>query len=97
MITSALLAGGSNNRLNRKNPVVLSVLVLSAINLLNFYDRQAPGALVEPMRKEFHLSDKKMATTEAAGCRIDGVIGCHKGNSGTMFVRRTSSLIPMVA
>ena len=34
--------------------------MLSGINLLNFYDRQAPGALVEPMRKEFHLSDTKI-------------------------------------
>ena len=34
--------------------------MLSGINLLNFYDRQAPGALVELMRKEFHLSDTKI-------------------------------------
>jgi len=36
------------------------VLVLCGINLLNFYDRQVPGALVEPMRKEFHLSDTQI-------------------------------------
>jgi MFS family permease len=44
----------------KRNNTLLSVLVLSGINLLNFYDRQAPGALVEPMRKEFHLSDTKI-------------------------------------
>jgi MFS family permease len=32
------------------------VVVLFAINILNFYDRHVPGALVEPMRKEFHLN-----------------------------------------
>ena len=31
-----------------------------AINLLNFYDRLVPGALVEPIRKEFHLSDMQI-------------------------------------
>jgi MFS family permease len=36
------------------------VLVLCGINLLNFYDRQAPGALVEPMRREFGLSDTEI-------------------------------------
>src|SRR5690349_21726213 len=34
--------------------------VLVAINILNFYDRQVAGALVEPMRKEFHLSDTQI-------------------------------------
>ena len=34
-----------------------ALFVLFAINLLNFFDRQLPGALAEPIRKEFHLSD----------------------------------------
>jgi MFS family permease len=44
----------------KRNNTLLSVLVLCGINLLNFYDRQAPGALVEPMRKEFRLSDTQI-------------------------------------
>jgi predicted MFS family arabinose efflux permease len=44
----------------KKNGVVFAVLVLFAINILNFYDRHVPGALVEPMRKEFHLSDTQI-------------------------------------
>src|ERR1700691_6462567 len=35
-----------------------SLAVLFAVNVLNFYDRQVLGALLEPIRKEFHLSDK---------------------------------------
>jgi MFS family permease len=35
----------------------LVLFVLFAINLLNFFDRQLLGALGEPIRKEFHLSD----------------------------------------
>jgi predicted MFS family arabinose efflux permease len=41
----------------KNNGVLFPVLVLFAINILNFYDRLVPGALVEPIRKEFHLSD----------------------------------------
>ena len=44
----------------KKNGVLFAVLVLFAINILNFYDRHVPGALVEPMRKEFHLSDMQI-------------------------------------
>jgi len=34
--------------------------VLFAVNILNFYDRQVLGALLEPLRKEFHLSDTQL-------------------------------------
>jgi MFS family permease len=34
--------------------------VLFAINLLNFYDRQVLGPLIEPIRKEFHLTDTQL-------------------------------------
>jgi predicted MFS family arabinose efflux permease len=44
----------------KKNAVLFAVLVLFAINILNFYDRLVPGALVEPIRKEFHLSDTQI-------------------------------------
>ena len=44
----------------KKNSVLFAVLVLFAINILNFYDRLVPGALVEPIRKEFHLSDTQI-------------------------------------
>jgi MFS family permease len=34
--------------------------VLFAVNLLNFYDRQALGPLIEPIRREFHLTDTQL-------------------------------------
>ncbi len=37
-----------------------SLGVLFAVNILNFYDRQVLGALLEPLRKEFHLSDTQL-------------------------------------
>ena len=44
----------------KKNGFQFTVLVLFAVNILNFYDRLVPSALVEPMRKEFHLSDMQI-------------------------------------
>ena len=32
-----------------------ALLLLFAVNLLNFFDRQLPGVLGEPIRKEFGL------------------------------------------
>ncbi len=37
-----------------------SLAVLFAINVLNFYDRQVLGALLEPIRKEFRLTDTEL-------------------------------------
>ena len=37
-----------------------SLIVLFLVNVLNFYDRQALGAVVEPLRREFHLSDTQL-------------------------------------
>lgn len=44
----------------KKNDALFAVLVLFAINILNFYDRLVPGVLVEPIRKEFHLNDTQI-------------------------------------
>jgi MFS family permease len=39
------------------NGATYALFLLFAINLLNFFDRQLLGALGEPVRHEFHLSD----------------------------------------
>ena len=38
----------------------LSVLFL--VNILNFYDRLALGAVIEPIRREFHLTDSQLGS-----------------------------------
>jgi MFS family permease len=53
----------------------LSVVVLFAINVLNFYDRHAPAALVEPMRKEFHLNDTQIGFVGSAFIWIYALVG----------------------
>jgi len=55
------------------------VVVLFAINILNFYDRQVPGALVEPMRKEFHLNDTQIGLLGSAFIWIYAIVGVPLG------------------
>ncbi|MGB8473243.1 MAG: MFS transporter [Candidatus Acidiferrum sp.] len=56
-----------------------SVIVLFAINILNFYDRHVPGALVEPMRREFHLDDTQIGLLGSAFIWIYALIGVPLG------------------
>jgi len=49
--------------------------VLVAINVLNFYDRQVAGAIVEPVRKEFHLTDTEIGGLNFAFTMLYGLVG----------------------
>ncbi|HEX8812301.1 MAG TPA: hypothetical protein VF742_09950 [Terracidiphilus sp.] len=57
----------------------LSVVVRFAINILNFYDRHVPGALVEPMRKEFHLNNSQIGLLGSAFIWIYAIFGVPLG------------------
>lgn len=74
--------------LKRPNAVLLSVLVLSAINLLNFYDRLVPGALVEPMRREFHLSDTQIGLLGSIFIWVYAIIGVPLGRIADVWSRK---------
>src|SRR6476646_9971975 len=53
--------------------------VLVAINVLNFYDRQVAGAIVEPVRKEFHLTDTEIGGLNFAFTMLYGLVGLPLG------------------
>jgi predicted MFS family arabinose efflux permease len=61
------------------NRLVLSALVLFAINALNFYDRHVPGALTEPIRKEFHLTDTQIGLLGSVFIWIYALVGLPLG------------------
>jgi predicted MFS family arabinose efflux permease len=63
----------------QKTSLWFSVMVLFAINILNFYDRHVPGALVEPMRKEFHLNDTQIGLLGSAFIWLYAIIGVPLG------------------
>jgi cyanate permease len=53
--------------------------VLFAINVLNFYDRQVLGALLEPIRKEFHLSDTQLGALGTLPIVLYALVGLPLG------------------
>lgn len=52
-----------------------TLLVLFAVNLLNFYDRIVPGALAEPIRKEFSLTDAQLGWLSTSFTLLYAVVG----------------------
>jgi MFS family permease len=56
-----------------------SLAVLFAVNILNFYDRQVLGALLEPIRKEFHLSDTQLGTLGTLPIVLYALVGLPLG------------------
>ncbi|MDQ6758249.1 MAG: MFS transporter [Acidobacteriota bacterium] len=74
--------------MKRNNAVLLPVLVLCGINILNFYDRNAPGALVEPMRREFGLSDTQIGLLGSAFVWIYALAGVPLGRVADVWSRK---------
>ena len=62
--------------------------MLVAINVLNFYDRQVAGAVVEPVRKEFHLSDTQIGWLNTAFTVLYGVVGLPLGRLADKVSRK---------
>lgn len=62
--------------------------VLVAINVLNFYDRQVAGAVVEPVRKEFHLSDTQLGGLNTAFTLLYGLVGLPLGRLADKISRK---------
>lgn len=56
-----------------------TLFILFAINLLNFYDRYIPGALAEPIRKEWALSDSQIGWLATAFTLLYAVVGVPLG------------------
>jgi len=65
-----------------------SLVVLFAINLLNFYDRNMPGALTEPVRKEFGLTDAQVGLMGSAFIWVYAFIGIPLGRVADTWSRR---------
>jgi predicted MFS family arabinose efflux permease len=66
----------------------LALAVLFAINLLNFFDRQLPGALAEQIRREFHLNDTALGGLTTIFTLIYAAVGLGFGRATDRW-RRT--------
>ncbi|HMC60638.1 MAG TPA: MFS transporter, partial [Candidatus Solibacter sp.] len=56
-----------------------ALAVLVAVNILNFYDRNVIGALTEPIRKEFGLSDSQVGLMGSAFIWLYALVGLPLG------------------
>jgi MFS family permease len=52
-----------------------TLAILFAINLLNFYDRNIPAAIVEPLRKDWGLADVQIGWLSTAFTLLYAVVG----------------------
>ena len=65
-----------------------AMAVLIAINILNFYDRNISGALVEPVRKEFHLTDTQIGFMGSAFIWLYALVGIPLGGIADRWSRK---------
>ncbi|HWZ45501.1 MAG TPA: MFS transporter [Candidatus Saccharimonadales bacterium] len=65
-----------------------SLMVLVLVNIINFYDRQVPGALAEPIRKEFGLSDSQLGLLGSAFTWLYAVVGLPLGLAADRYSRK---------
>jgi MFS family permease len=59
-----------------------------AVNVLNFYDRHVIGALTEPIRKEFGLSDSQVGLIGSAFIWLYAIVGLPLGRVADSWSRR---------
>lgn len=64
-----------------------TLTILFAINLLNFYDRHIPGAIVEPLRKDWGFSDAQIGWLATAFTLLYAVVGVPFGRLSDRFQR----------
>src|SRR5258708_35055932 len=65
-----------------------AITILFLINILNFYDRNVAGALVEPMRKEFHMDDTQVGLLGTAFTVLYAIIGVPLGRVADVWSRK---------
>jgi MFS family permease len=74
---------------------IKSLIVLVLINIVNFYDRQVPGALAEPIRKEFGLTDTQLGLIGTAFTILYAMVGIPLGRMADRGSRKKILAIGM--
>ena len=65
-----------------------ALIVLIAVNILNFYDRNVLGALTEPIRKEFSLTDEQVGMMMSAFIWLYALVGLPLGRLADSWSRK---------
>ena len=74
--------------MKREHTYNRALLVLVAVNILNFYDRNVLGALTEPIRKEFALTDTQVGLIGSSFIWLYAIIGVPLGKIADSRSRR---------
>ena len=72
----------------KRKAYFFAALVLFAINILNFYDRHVPGALTEPLRKEFRLTDTQVGLLGSMFIWLYAIVGVPLGRVADVWSRK---------
>ena len=72
-----------------KKSLVVSLAVLFLINILNFYDRSVAGALAEPMKKDFGLSDAQIGFLGSVFLWLYAIVGVPLGLMADRLKRKS--------
>jgi MFS family permease len=76
------------NMNEKKSAVWFALVVLFAINTMNFFDRQITGAVAEPIRKEFGLSDAALGALGTAFTLLYAFVGVPLGRLADRIGRK---------
>lgn len=74
--------------MNRSRAVWFTLFVLFAINTVNFFDRLIIGAVGEPIRKEFELSDTSLGLLSTAFTLLYAFVGIFFGRLADTMSRK---------
>src|SRR5438309_5204584 len=79
-IYTSAWAGISGPAMQKTQPrLAFTLLVLLGINTMNFFDRQVLGAVAEPLKKDWKLSDKELGALGTAFILLYAVVGVPLG------------------
>lgn len=71
----------------KESKALYALAVLVAINTMNFYDRTALGAVAEPIREEWQLSDKSLGLLGTAFILLYALVGVPLGRLADRYPR----------
>ncbi len=74
--------------MNKNVNAWFALILLAAINLTNFFDRLIIGAVAEPIRHEFSLSDTSLGLLATAFTLVYAIIGVPFGRLADKFSRK---------
>ena len=74
--------------MNKKQAAYYALAVLFVINALNFFDRQIIGAVGEPIREEFGLSDSALGAFNTAFTLLYAFVGLPLGKLADKYNRK---------